>query len=130
RFLTLKQDGACPPLAPRNSALRGTEWRVLEIDGERPAFNDWRRRPTVTLDDSGKYSASTGCNAVSGTYQLGPEGLRFLPGAAALVACAAPAADIEKRFLAALAAVRQAQIAGITLDLSDAAGKRRLRLEA
>ena len=47
RFLSLKRDGACPPLAPRSSALRETEWRVTEIDGERPVYDDWRQRPRL-----------------------------------------------------------------------------------
>jgi heat shock protein HslJ len=110
--------------------LRGTEWRLLEIDADRPTFDDWRRRPTLRLDDQGKYSAATGCNSLAGSYQLDPDGLRFLGSTTTLVGCAAPASDIERRFLDALAAVRQAQIAGTTLDLSDASGKRRLRLEA
>jgi heat shock protein HslJ len=130
RFLSLKKDGACPPPPPRNAALRGTEWRVLEIDGERPTFDDWRRRPTLKLDDEGKYSASTGCNVLSGAYELDPNGLRFLAATTTPAPCSPPASDIERRFLEALAAAREAQIAGITLDLLDSAGKRHLRLEA
>jgi heat shock protein HslJ len=130
RFLSLKKDGACPPPPPRNAALRGTAWRVLEIDGERPTFEDWRRRPTLKLDDEGKYAASTGCNVLSGAFELDPNGLRFLAATTSPAPCSPPASDIERRFLEALAAVRQAQIAGITLDLLDTAGKRHLRLEA
>jgi heat shock protein HslJ len=130
RFLSLKRDGACPPLAPRGAALRGTEWRVLEIDGDRPTFENWRQRPTLRLDDKGQYAASTGCNSLAGSYQLDPDGLRFLGSATTLTACAPPASDIERHFVAALTAVRQAQIAGTTLDLLDSDGKRRLRLEA
>jgi heat shock protein HslJ/membrane-bound inhibitor of C-type lysozyme len=130
RFLSLKRDGACAPLAPRSAALRGTEWRVLEIDGERPTFDDWRQRPTLRLDDHGKYTASTGCNELVGSYELDPEGLRFLASATTLAGCAPSIGAIERRFLDALGAVRQAQLAGMTLDLLDAAGKRRLRLEA
>jgi heat shock protein HslJ len=130
RFLSLNRDGACAPLAPRGSALRGSEWRVLEIDGERPTFDDWRQRPTLRLDDHGKYAVSAGCSAFTGSYELDPEGLRFLGSAPSPTGCAASPGAIERRFMDALAAVRQAQIAGTTLDLSDAAGKRRLRLEA
>lgn len=130
RFVSLKRDGACPPLAPRSSALRETEWRVTEIDGERPAFDDWRQRPRLRLDDHGKFSGSTGCNSLSGSYQLDPDGLRFEPAAATLTGCPSAVATTEKRFLDALSAIRQAQLAGTTLDLLDAAGKRRLRLEA
>jgi heat shock protein HslJ len=126
----LSRDGACPPLAPRNAALRGTDWRMLEIDGERPAFDDWRQRPTLRLDDHGKYTASTGCNSLVGSYELDPEGLRFLASATPLNGCAPSVGALERRFLDALGAVRQAQLAGMTLDLLDAAGKRRLRLEA
>jgi heat shock protein HslJ/membrane-bound inhibitor of C-type lysozyme len=130
RFLSLNRDGACAPLPPRSAALRGTEWRLLEIDGERPLFDDWRQRPTLRLDDQGKYTASTGCNTLTGSYQLDPEGLRFLASATTLIGCAPSVSALERRFIDALGAVRQAQLAGMTLDLLDAAGKRRLRLEA
>jgi heat shock protein HslJ/membrane-bound inhibitor of C-type lysozyme len=130
RLLSLKRDGACPALAPRSSALRDTEWRVVEIDGERPVFEDWRQRPRLKLEDGGKYSGSTGCNSISGNYELDPNGLRFAAAATTLAACSPALAAAERRFLDALAAVREAQIAGTTLDLLDGAGKRRLRLEA
>lgn len=130
RFVSLNRDGACAPLAPRSSALRGTDWRLVEIDGERPAFDDWRQRPTLRLDDHGKYAGSTGCNSIVGSYELDADGLRFLATASTLVACLPTPTTMERRFLDALGAVRQAQIAGTTLDLVDGAGKRRLRLEA
>ena len=130
RFLSLKRDGTCPPLAPRNSSLRDTEWRVVEIDGERPAYEDWRQRPRLRLDDEGKFSGATGCKAMTGSYQLDADGLRLTPAATTLVGCSPVLAVAEKRFLDALSAVRQAQLAGTTLDLVDASGKRRLRLEA
>ena len=130
KFISLKRDGACPPAAPRGAALQGTEWRIVEIAGDRPTFDNWRDRPTLKLDEDGKYSASTGCNAIVGSYQLDPEGLRFLPSAITLKACDGRQGDIERNFLQALVAVRQAQIAGTTLDLTDDAGKRHLRLDA
>jgi heat shock protein HslJ len=130
QLISLKRDGACPPLAPRNAALRETDWRVVEIDGERPAIDDGRQRPRLSLDDQGKYTGSTGCNAISGSYELDPDGLRFAAAATTLVGCPPAQATVEKRFLDALSAVREAQVAGTTLDLLDGAGKRRLRLEA
>jgi len=130
RFINVKRDGTCPPLASRGSALRDTEWRLVELDGDRPSFDDWRRRPIMRLDDAGKFTASTGCNTMGGDYVLDPEGLRFVPGPMTLMACPPAETEIEKKFVAALAAVRTAQIAGTTLDLNDEAGKRRMRLEA
>jgi len=130
RFLALKRGGACPALAARGSALRDTEWRLLELDGDRLAVDDWRRRPLMRLDDLGKFTASTGCNTLSGDYVLDPAGLRFTPGPMTMIACPSAETTIEKRFIAALEAVRTAQISGTTLDLIDGTGKRRMRLEA
>ena len=129
-FLSLRPNGACPPLPTRGAALRDTEWRLVEIDGEKVTFDDWRRRPTLRLDDEGKFSSSTGCNSLAGAYELTPNGLRFAPGPMTLMACPPPAQTMERRFIDAMDAVRSAQIASTVLDLSDATGKRRLRFEA
>jgi heat shock protein HslJ/membrane-bound inhibitor of C-type lysozyme len=130
RFLRLKRDGACPALVFRGSALRGTEWRLVELDGARPSFDEWRRRPLIRLGDADGFTASTGCNTMSGDFVLDPDGLRFVPGPTTLMACPPAEAAIEKSFVAALTAVRTAQISGTTLDLIDSTGKRRMRLEA
>ena len=130
RFIDLKRKGACPALAARGSALQDTEWRLIELDGERPAFDDWRRRPLMRVDDAGRFTASTGCNTLSGDYVLDPAGLRFTPGPMTLMACPPAETAIEKRFVTALSEVRTAQISGTTLDLIDGTGKRRMRLEA
>lgn len=130
RFVALKRDGACPAMAPRSSALLGTEWRVVEIDGERPVFDDWRQRPRLQLDELGKYAGSTGCSTIAGSYDLDAGGLRFQPPTTTLTACTPTLATAERRFLDALGAIREAHIAGTTLDLADATGKRRLRLDA
>lgn len=130
RFLALDAGAICPPLPARGSTLRDTDWRVVEIDGERPAFASRRQQPALRLDNEGKYTGSTGCSTIAGTYQLDPEGLRFAAEATPRVQCPAAVSAIESRFLDALAAVRQAQLSGTTLDLIDQANKRRLRFEA
>lgn len=130
RFIDLKRSGACPALAARGSALRDTEWRVIELDGDRLIVDDWRRRPMMRLDDLDRFTASTGCNTLAGEYVLDTAGLRFTPGPVTLMACPPAEAATEKRFVAALNAIRTAQISGTTLDLNDETGKRRMRLEA
>ncbi len=130
RIVNLKPNGTCPPPPPRSSALRGTDWRVIEIDGDRLSYEEGRRRPTLRLEDDGKFTASTGCNSLGGEYSLNPNGLRFTAGPVTQMACAPPADTIERRFIEALGAATSAQISATTLDLKDAAGKLRLRLEA
>ncbi len=130
RFLGLKREGACPPQAARGAALRETDWRALEVDGERPVFDDWRLSPRLKLDEHGKYAGATGCKTITGAYELDTGGLRFVVPPSTSTTCSPPLAAAERRFLEALGAVRQAHIAGTTLDLLDSDGKRRLRFEA
>ena len=130
RFLGLQRGQTCPRPAASSAALRDTEWRVAQIDGAPLKVEDRRQLPTLTLDDAGLYSGSTGCNRISGSYTLDAKGLRFAAGAMTRMACAPPADDIERRFLAALTAVTGAHLAATTLELQDATGAKRLRLEA
>jgi len=130
RVLNLKRGATCPPPAPRSATLRGTEWRAVELDGERLTFGDGLRRPTLALDDDGKFTASTGCNTLGGEFNLDPDGLRFRTGPMTRMACPPPSDSVERRFVDALSAITSAQIAATTLDLKDASGKLRLRLEA
>ena len=101
-----------------------------DANSRRVFHDDWRQRPRLQLDDDGRYAGSTGCNSLSGSYELDADGLRFLAPATTLIGCAPALAAAEKRLLDALTGVRQAQLAGTTLDLLDGTGKRRLRLEA
>lgn len=130
RFLGLHRGQTCPPPAPTSASLRDTDWRVASIDGVPLQVEDRRQLPTLTLDDNGLYSGSTGCNRVSGGYTLDAKGLRFAAGAVTRMACPPPAGDIERRFLDALTAVTEAHLAATTLELQDATGAKRLRLEA
>ncbi len=58
------------------------------------------------------------------------KGLPFAAGAVTHMACPPPADEIEHRFLDALTGVTEAHLAATTLELLDATGAKRLRLEA
>jgi len=136
-FVGLRPGESCPAPPTPGAALRGTEWRVVEIDGQPLVVESGRRQPRLVLDETGRYSGTTGCNTMSGGYTLDAAGLRFAATAVTKMDCGEEARVVEARFLAALALVRQAKLAGTTLDLFDPAmpgatptGLRRLRLEA
>jgi len=70
-----------------------------------PSPAPWRRRPLMRLDDPDKFTASTGCNTLSGDYVLDPAGLRFTPGPMTMMACPDPLMAVERGFMDALKAV-------------------------
>jgi len=120
-----------PVTAGPDAALLGTYWRAVAIDGNPVAPQPKPREAHLVFAAEGnRVSGSTGCNRVVGTFQQTAEALRFSKMASTKMACP-PALDAQERaFLEALNATAAAQISGKTLELKDASGKVRLRLEA
>jgi copper homeostasis protein (lipoprotein) len=133
RVVEIQPGGAC---APRLEAapLGGTKWRLASLSGaDVPAPSDARRQPGLTfLADTGTFAGSSGCNHVTGRYDItGGENLRLTPAAGTLMACIdAPNAALESAFRAALGKVRTFRVVGRWLDLFDEAGAPLARFEA
>jgi heat shock protein HslJ len=80
--------------------------------------------------EGNRVSGSTGCNRFTGTFTRTGASLRFSPLATTKMACP-PTLDAQERaFLAALQATTALHLAGNTLELKDASGTVRMRLEA
>jgi heat shock protein HslJ len=75
-------------------------------------------------------SGWTGCSGVSGRFRKNDAGLTFTTLMSMRTACASKAADVERRYLAALRSVSRARIAKQRLELLDARGKTLARFEA
>lgn len=95
--------------------LLGAEWRVESIDGQKLAMQ--QRGPSLlfTADpekNNGRVAGSSGCNRFTGRYRLTGESLQLGPLAGTRMAClSAEAAELERRYLAALEKVRGFEIA-------------------
>ena len=117
------------PATKLGPALLGTDWRVVEIDGQTVVAASGAREPTLVFGEAQRVQGMAGCNRFSGHYELTDGALRTDSVVTTRMACPPPAMATETRFLAALAAASTVRQTGDVLELRDAAGMVRLRLE-
>lgn len=99
------------------NALRGTKWVLTELHGK--TVTPSTTNPAFILLDPGynTYSGSSGCNRVTGKFQLSGNSLQLLGGAMTMMACPEPLMKQEKEFNEALTATGSFQITGNVLEL-------------
>jgi putative lipoprotein len=116
--LVLKPVGATPAtVAVAPNSLRGTKWLLIELHGK-PVQPSSTNPAHLLLDpDQKRYTGSSGCNRITGTFQLEGTTLQFLGGAMTMMACPEPLMTQEKEFNAALTATGSYQITGNVLEL-------------
>lgn len=130
RFERFWPGETCAREALAAAGLFNTYWRPVEIDGEPVAAAPQQREPHFILSTDRRVRGFTGCNRMTGGFEQDVEGLRFSALATTRMACQPAAARIEARFLDALNATAAQRIVGDSLELSDANGQLRMRLEA
>lgn len=107
------------------ASLVNTYWKLDQLGGAEVQAQPNMREPhivlrTASLDEAvPRYSATVGCNAMSGSYEVSGTALTFGPGMATLMACMSPLAEMERDLAAALAQTRSYRVTGQTLVLSD-----------
>jgi heat shock protein HslJ len=115
---------------PKAPTLEGTEWRLVQLDGQAVMPERSGRAAHLLLQrSSDRAVGSGGCNRFTGGYQLHGDGLEIGPIVATKVACLDGGAN-ETAFLATLERVRRWTMNGRQLLLADANGTVLLRLEA
>jgi len=123
--------GIGPAAAGPEAALTGTYWRAVTVDGTPAAQLPKKREAHMMFRaEDNRVSGSTGCNRFTGTFTRTGDNLHFSPLAVTKMACPAPLDAQERAFLAALQATAAMHLAGNNLELKDASGKMRMRLEA
>ncbi len=122
---------AAPAKAKPDCGLVGTYWRAVEIDGNPVTPQPEQREPHFVLSAEGnRVQGSTGCNRLAGSFEQGADGFRFQQMVTTKMACPPPVNALEQSFLRALNATTAARISGNSLELRDAAGQVRMRLQA
>lgn len=105
------------------ASLTNTYWKILRLGDIEVAPGEGRREPNLILrEGDALFTATVGCNQVSGTYDLSADRLKFGPGAMTRMACPAPLDDWERRLTDVLGQAATWRIDGQTLELLDAAG--------
>jgi len=121
----------CAREALAQASLTNTYWRPVEIDGEPVMLESGQREPHFVLAPEGsRVRGSTGCNRIMGGFEQDADDLRFTGLAATRMACPPAIAQLETRFLDALNAIASQRIIGESLELHDASGQLRMRLES
>jgi len=111
--------------------LAGTYWNVKEVDGQSFKPLKGGRDAHLRLDEKQKRATGySGVNSFSGSFETSAASLSFGPIAATRRAGPPPAMAFETAFFRALGETKRYRISGETLELLDAEGKARIRLEA
>jgi heat shock protein HslJ len=99
--------------------LAGSEWRLVELNGQPAVGADLAGRPWLRLNvDSGRVEGSGGCNRLSGTMDRSGSSLTFGPLLTTKMACADAAVNRqEQEFLKALQATNRFEASADTLTL-------------
>lgn len=120
-----------PPAA--DAELMNTYWRIRSLAGEPVSATDGRREPHLILksvDGRDSWSATVGCNGMSGAVTVTGKQIAFQSGIATLMGCPPPLDALEKKLVQALSASSQWRIEGDRLELRDDAGVQTFLCEA
>jgi copper homeostasis protein (lipoprotein) len=112
--------------------LLETYWRPVENESGRVLVHAGTREPHVILRREGaRISGYTGCNTLTGAFKHDGNILNFGKLIMTRMACLPePGNVLEAAFVKALQSTASYRIIGESLELRDAAGMTRMRLEA
>lgn len=116
-----------------DAELLNTYWKILALRGEPVGVAPGKREPHVILRSSNgrdSWSATVGCNSMSGALAVNGNRIEFKSGISTLMACPPPLDALEKTLSESLTASTQWHIEGSRLELLDDAGARALLCEA
>lgn len=104
----------------KTSDLSGTNWTLSNMPGMENVPADLRRREGfIRFDNSGRFSASVGCNTVSGAWTIESGKLSLKPGPSTLMACPEPLMKLEQQFNGSLGMADNYKIDGEKLYLRE-----------
>ncbi len=105
------------------ATLTNTYWKILRLGDTEIAPGEGRREPNLILRaGEPRFTATVGCNQITGSYTLTGDRLTFGQGAMTRMACPAPLDEWERKLGTMLGTAATWRIDGQTLELVDAAG--------
>jgi heat shock protein HslJ len=113
------------PACAAEGALSG-KWRIVAVAGAEE-FDVARAR--AEFAENGRFASTIGCNRIAGTPTISGARLAFGPMAVTRMACPPPLDAVERRYLAALEAVRGYRVEGGKLVFVNDAGEVLVTLE-
>jgi heat shock protein HslJ len=119
--------------AAADAELLDTYWKILALRGEPVSVAPGKREPHVILrssDGRDSWSATVGCNSMSGALSVNGNRIGFKSGISTLMACPPPLDALEKALSQSLTASTQWRIEGSRLELLDGASAQTLLCEA
>ena len=112
-----------PPAEPAGGGsekLFAHRWALAEAAGQPVAPTGDTREAHLLFFPPNRLSGSTGCNRLTGTFELTGGGqLKFSPLATTRMLCPEPAAAAETRFVQALSTVKTYYVTDAALELRD-----------
>lgn len=103
-------------------SLEGAQWKLTSFNGSDALLGSGSKVPNLTLDPiTHRVSGWSGCNRLTGTYNLALEQLTFSQMAGTRMACAS-GMELERQFLDSMQRVKRWRIDAGTLSLFDLAG--------
>ena len=116
---------AAPPTEPTGGGsekLYAHRWTLTEAAGQPVTPTGDAREAHLLFFPPSRLSGATGCNRLTGTFELTGTGrMTFSPLATTRMMCPEPATQLEPRMLQALAAVQTYYVTDTVLELRDGA---------
>ncbi|MEM9315948.1 MAG: META domain-containing protein [Pseudomonadota bacterium] len=104
-----------------NASLRNTYWRLDQLLGEDVQTLEGQREPHLILrGEESRFSATLGCNRMTGVFDVEDNRLSFQAGPTTLMACPPPLDRREREFIGMLTAAVTFRINGETLVVLNA----------
>lgn len=135
KVLVERFDGVWPgetcERATSPATLRNTYWRILRLGDAEVGPAPGRRDPSLMLrEGESRFTATVGCNQLTGHYAQTDDHLSFAPAMTTVAACPAPLDDWEQKLGVALTRTVSWRIKGQSLQLLDGAGEQVALLQA
>jgi heat shock protein HslJ len=103
-----------------DESLTNTYWKLVEVDGAPiTAQENFREAHMVLHLDASRLAGSTGCNTLTGRYQVKNTRIAFNQVATTKMACPTAPMKTEQDFLTALKQANAWHVEGARLELLD-----------